>query len=62
MKKNKCKAGYYTTNEIIDRGAIACWGFQNQPPCKYLLDCVEEHKHLFSTRKYNKIKRNNPSK
>lgn len=51
----KCKAKIYTTNEVILHGAIVCWGFQDQPRCKHLKQCVEDNKKCFSTRKYNKI-------
>ena len=53
--KNKCKLGTYTTNQVILHGPIVCWGFGDQPPCKYLWDCIEDNKESFSTRKYNKL-------
>jgi len=53
--KKPCKAGKYTTNAIILRNPIICWGFGGQSPCKYLRDCIEDNKESFSKKKYNSI-------
>lgn len=52
---NKCKANRYTTNNVILHGAIVCWGYLDQPRCRYLRECVEDNKQHLSIRKYNKI-------
>jgi len=40
----KCKAKHYTDNSIVAHFPIICFGFEHQnPPCKYLKECSEEH-------------------
>ena len=51
----ECEAGIYTTNIAILRGALPCWGFDIQPPCKHVRACLEEHKAAFSKRKFNAL-------
>lgn len=53
--KHRCKAKKFTTNKVILHGSIVCWGFESEPHCKHLRECVEANKLSLSTRKYNKI-------
>jgi len=41
--KVSCKAGLYNNSDIVrmSRGLV-CYGGFGQPPCQYLLDCIEE--------------------
>lgn len=58
MKEQKpynCKKGTYTTNQIILRSPIVCWGFGEELPCKYLKKCIEDNKESFSSRKFNSL-------
>ena len=43
---NGCKAGLYTTNEVITRKGLMCWGGCGfgYPECPHLDGCIEELK------------------
>jgi hypothetical protein len=41
-KPNSCKAGIYTTNEVVTHGPLMCFGGYGQPQCNYIRDCIEE--------------------
>ena len=38
----KCRAGTYTTNEGVARGALVCWGGFGLPQCEHLDECANE--------------------
>jgi len=40
MKKDKCKAGQYTTNSIVTHSPLVCFGGFGQPRCGYLTECL----------------------
>ena len=40
MKKDKCKAGQYTTNSIVTHSPLVCFGGFGQHRCKYLEECL----------------------
>lgn len=54
--KKKCKAGLYTANMVkIGHGGLMCFGGFGQPPCKYVVDCLEECRGIISDRKINNL-------
>lgn len=40
--KNQCKAGQYTTNVVIVRTPLICFGGFGQPQCQHFKHCAEE--------------------
>ncbi len=50
-----CKTGQYNTSEIIFHFPIICWGFEGQPACKHIKECLEEYKDVLTKRKYNSL-------
>jgi hypothetical protein len=57
-KQTRCRSGTYTEN-IVLHGGLMCFGGFGQPPCKYLIDCLEDFrgKGIISDRKINNIKK-----
>ena len=39
---NECKAGHYTSNDVVLHGALICCGGLGQPRCKYYEDCLKD--------------------
>jgi hypothetical protein len=52
---NKCRAKVYTDNEVIFHGSIMCWGFGDQPRCKYLEECLNDYIEILPKRKINTL-------
>lgn len=50
----ECKKGYYTTNIVVPRGPLVCFGGFGQPRCEYLKKCLEENKEFIRPRAYKK--------
>jgi len=38
----KCKAGFYTNNDVVTHGPLVCFGGFGQPECKHLNECLNE--------------------
>ena len=53
--KGECKAKEYKDNSVILHGSIICWGFTDQPQCKYLKECLMEYQDYFKKRKFNNL-------
>jgi uncharacterized Rmd1/YagE family protein len=51
----ECQTKTYIDNEVILYGSIVCWGFRDQPKCKFLKDCINDQKQFFTKRMYNKL-------
>ena len=41
---DECKAGHYTTNEVVAHCGLVCQGGLGQPACNFLEICLEAHK------------------
>ncbi len=41
---DECKAGHYTTNEVVTHCGLVCQGGFGQPACNFLDICMEAHK------------------
>ena len=56
---NECKAEEYKDNSVIFHSPIICWGFRDQPQCKYLKECLMDYQDDFSKvgkkRKFNNL-------
>jgi hypothetical protein len=42
-----CRANIYTDSSVIFHGPIMCWGFEDQPPCIFLRECLLDYKETF---------------
>lgn len=45
----KCRAKTYSDSNIVFRSPIICWGFKDQPKCKYLIKCLMDYKNIFES-------------
>lgn len=55
---NECKAGQYTTNTVIVKCPLVCFGGFGQSQCKYFSECANEViKPILTERKWNNFKK-----